>query len=235
MSAGRLLLIAGTGTGIGKTQVSEALLFVLSELYPRVAGVKPIETGMGEATISDTARLERASSFHVKPFGYTFAEPLSPHLAARETETPIRLDVLVPLIQAAQSDVDVLLVELPGGLFTPLSDTEVNADLVRALTPDITLLVAPDRLGVLHEVLATHRAASTAAVDLQGIVLVVPDRPDLSTGLNARELGRLLDVPVVATVGRGTPHELARHPGLRTLGERIAYAWTPELDRTART
>ena len=81
----------------------------------------------------------------------------------------------------------------------------MNADLVRAVNPDVTLLVAPDRLGVLHEVLATHRAASTAAVDLDGIVLVAPERPDSSTGLNAGELGRVLEVPVVAVVGRATP------------------------------
>ncbi len=225
MNAGRLLVVSGTGTSIGKTHFCEALLLVLAQKYRRVAGVKPIETGMGEATVSDAARLERVSSFHVKHFGYVFAEPLSPHLAAREIETPIRLDVLVPLIQAARVDADVLLVELPGGLFTPLSDTEVNADLARALNPDATFLVAPDRLGVLHEVLATHRAASTAAVDLDGIVLVVPERPDASTGLNAAELGRVLEVPVVAVVGRGTPEELAAQEELRSLGQRLWRAW----------
>ena len=225
MSAGRLVVIAGTGTGIGKTHFSEALLLALAEIYPRVAGVKPIETGMGEATVSDASRLERVSSFHVKHFGYVFAEPLSPHLAARETDTPIRLAVLVPLIHAAQANADVLLVELPGGLFTPLSDTEVNADLVSALDPDITLLVAPDRLGVLHEVLSTHRAAATANVDLDGIVLVSPDRPDSSTGLNGPELGRLLTVPVVANVGRATPQRLAGTPDLKALGQRLAQIW----------
>lgn len=225
MNAGRLLVVSGTGTEIGKTHFSEALLLALAQHYPRVAGVKPIETGMGEATVSDAARLERVSSFHVKHFGYVFAEPLSPHLAARESDTPIHLDVLVPLIQAARADADVLLVELPGGLFTPLSDTEVNADIVRALSPDATLLVAPDRLGVLHEVLSTHRAASTAAVDLDGIVLIAPERPDPSTGLNAGELGRVLDVPVVALVGRGSPEELANQDEVRSLGERLARAW----------
>ena len=119
----------------------------------------------------------------------------------------------------------MLLVELPGGLFTPLSDTEVNADLARALSPDATFLVAPNRLGVLHEVLATHRAASTAAVDLDGLVLVVPERPDSSTGLNAAELGRLLEVPVVAVVARGTPEELAAQEELRSLGQRLWRAW----------
>jgi dethiobiotin synthetase len=225
MSAGRLLVVSGTGTGIGKTHFSEALLIALGEHYPRVAGVKPIETGMGEATVSDAARLERVSSFHVKHFGYVFAEPLSPHLAARESDTPIRLDVLVPLIQAARADADVILVELPGGLFTPLSDSEVNADIVRALSPDATLLVAPDRLGVLHDVLAAHRASSTAAVDLDGIVLISPERPDPSTGLNAGELGRILEVPVVALVGRGTPEELARQDEICSLAGRLSRAW----------
>jgi dethiobiotin synthetase len=198
---------------------------VLGENYPRVAGVKPIETGMGEATLSDAARLERASSFHVKHFGYVFADPLSPHLAARATDTPIRFDVLVPLVQTARAEVDVLLVELPGGLFTPLSDTTVNADLVRVLTPDVTFLVAPDKLGVLHDVLSTRRAARTAGVDLDGIVLITPERPDTSTGLNADELDRLVDVPVVAKVARGTCRELASQTELRSLRESLSQAW----------
>jgi dethiobiotin synthetase len=161
----------------------------------------------------------------VKHFGYVFAEPLSPHLAARETDTPIRLDVLVPLIHAARATADVLLVELPGGLFSPLSDTEVNADLVRATRPDVTLLVAPDRLGVLHEVISTHRAASTAAVDLDGIVLIAPERPDASTGLNAAELARVIDVPVMATLGRGSPQDLAAGDRMRALAQQLRKAW----------
>ncbi len=225
MTGGRLIMVSGTGTSIGKTHFSEALLLALGRLFRRVAGVKPIETGMGEATISDAARLERVSTFHVKHFGYVFAEPLSPHLAARETETPIRLDVLVPLIHAARATADVLLVELPGGLFSPLSDTEVNADLVRAANPDITLLVAPDRLGVLHEVISTHRAAATAAVDLHGIVLVAPDKPDASTGLNAAELARVVEVPVVATTRRAPPQELAAGEDLTLLCRRLRDAW----------
>jgi dethiobiotin synthetase len=225
VSGGRLVVVSGTGTGIGKTHFSEALLIVLGRRYPRVAGVKPIETGMGEATVSDAARLERVSTFHVKPFGYVFAEPLSPHLAARDTETPIQLDVLVPLIQAARAAADVILVELPGGLFSPLSDTEVNADLVRALSPDVTLLVAPDRLGVLHEVISAYRAAGTASVDLDGVVLVTPERPDGSTGLNAGELARVVQVPVVAVVDRASPTDLAASEELRSLGDRLQRAW----------
>jgi dethiobiotin synthetase len=226
VNAGGLIVVSGTGTGIGKTHFSEALLLVLGEINPRVAGLKPIETGMGEATVSDAARLERVSTFHVKPFGYVFADPVSPHLAAREADTPIQLEVLVPIIQAAREDADVLLVELPGGLFTPLSDTEVNADLARALNPDVTFLVAPDRLGVLHEILSTRRAAMAVEVNLSGIVLVAPERPDRSTGLNAAELRRLIDVPVVARIGRASCRDLASQTVLRSLGERVSRGWS---------
>ena len=227
MSAGRLIVVTGTGTGIGKTHFSEALLLALAEFCPKVAGIKPVETGMGEATVSDAARLERASSFHVKHFGYVFAEALSPHLAARQNDTPILLDVLVPLVQAAQANVDALVIELPGGLFTPLSDTAVNADLVRALAPNATLLVAQDRLGVLHEVVSTRRAATTVDVELDGIVLVAPERTDLSTGLNADEIARVLDVAVVVQLGRGSPRELASQPDVRDLAERLSHGWLP--------
>ncbi len=227
MSAGRLLVVTGTGTGIGKTHFSEALLLALAEFCPKVAGLKPIETGMGEATISDAARLERASSFHVKHFGYVFAEALSPHLAARDADTPIRFDVLIPLVRAAQATVDALLIELPGGLFTPLSDSSVNADFVRALAPDATLLVAQDRLGVLHEVVSTRRAATTVDVTIDGVVLVVPQQTDLSTGLNGAEIERILDVPVVARLDRGSPRELASQADLRTLAERLSRGWLP--------
>ena len=82
---------------------------------------------------------------------------------------------------------------------------------------------------MLHEVLATHRAASTAAVDLDGIVLVTPERPDPSTGLNAGELGRVLEVPVVALVGTGHARRSSRaRTKCGRSRERLARAWQTE-------
>lgn len=213
--------MSGTGTGIGKTHFSEAFLLALGVRASRVAGLKPIETGMGEPTVSDAARLERVSTFHVKPSGYVFADAVSPHLAAREADTPIRFDVLLPLVEDACATVDVLLVELPGGLFTPLSDAVLNVDLALALSPDLMLLVAPDRLGVLHEVLSTTRAALSAGLEIDALVLMTPEAGDTSTGLNARELERLVDIPVAAALARGTPRELAADPDLGRLSERV--------------
>ena len=64
--AGRLIVVSGTGTGIGKTYLCEALLTALRASGRQVVGIKPVETGLNEPGPSDALRLDRASSFHVK-------------------------------------------------------------------------------------------------------------------------------------------------------------------------
>jgi dethiobiotin synthetase len=213
----KLVVITGTGTGIGKTHFAEALLLAIGQVRSRVIGLKPVETGLREATVSDAARLERASSFHVEPFGYMFAESLSPHLAARDENDPIDMESLIPLIGEVRDEADLVLVELPGGLFTPLSDLIFNADFARDLRPDLTLLVAPDRLGALHDVIATTRAARSVPLPIDGIVLVTPEPPDSATGRNGPELRRLLDIPVLDPLPRASVADLAAHDTLRAV------------------
>ncbi|HEV3190403.1 MAG TPA: dethiobiotin synthase, partial [Polyangiaceae bacterium] len=188
MVARRLAAVSGTGTGIGKTHFCEAILCAMTAAGRVVVGLKPVETGLDEVDLSDADRLARASSFHVKQAGYAFGVPLSPHLAAREAGEPIRADVIVSMVEKVRPNADVTVVELAGGLFTPLSDTLVNADVLSSLKPDTSLLVAPDRLGVLHDVLSTSRAARTVLAVIHGIVLVTPAVPDASTGRNLSEL-----------------------------------------------
>jgi len=212
--ASRLIVIAGTGTEIGKTHFAEALLRAFASRRKRVVGLKPIESGLLQAAASDTARLERSSTFHVEPFGYSFAEPLSPHLAARRSGAAIQLEPLVAAIDAIRTEVDVVVVELAGGLFTPLSDTVVNADFARDLDPDTILLVAPDRLGVLSEVLVSLRAAETVPLAIGGIVLITPERRDLSTGQNGPELRRLIQTPPAITLPRADVDDLAAHASM---------------------
>src|ERR1700759_4898384 len=115
---GRLLVVTGTATEIGKTHVSEALLLAAGERH-RAVGVKPIESGGVSGGVSDGQRLPAASSFHVKNPAPFFAPPVSPHLAAREAGVDIDVPKLATGLTALRSDADLLLVELPGGLFTP--------------------------------------------------------------------------------------------------------------------
>jgi dethiobiotin synthetase len=211
---GRLIVVSGTGTHVGKTHVSVALLLAwrASRDAARVVGLKPIETGVVDPERSDAASLTRASSFHVKHSGYALAPALSPHLAARQAGVLIDVTAIATWIQRVRNEADAIVVELPGGLFTPIGIRLHNVDLAVALEPDLLILVAPDRLGVLHDVVSVARATSTTHARIDGVILSAPEQPDPSTGLNAAELPIVSGVPVWATFPRADPEHLARLP-----------------------
>jgi len=205
-----LVVVTGTGTGIGKTHFSEAFLLTARDAGLSAAGLKPVESGVSSATRSDADRLRAASTFHVKPFGRALAAPVSPHRAARLEGHPIEIPPILAGVQAIRTALDLLLIELPGGLFTPLVPPALNIDLAAALQPDMLLLIAPDRLGVLHDVGAVVRAARAHPLRIDGIVLTTPESPDPSTGCNAEDIAILTDgVPVLTTLPRATPDRIA--------------------------
>jgi dethiobiotin synthetase len=218
--AARLIIVSGTGTEIGKTHFAEALLLAWRRVG-RVVGLKPVESGVEENTRTDAVRLAAASTFHVKQDGYSFATPVSPHLAARDAGVEIRCDLVARLVSEAREKAECVVLELAGGLFSPLARGLYNADLARALSPDFLLLVAPDRLGVLHDVIATARAASAMAVRIAGVILVTPDQPDASTGRNAPELPDIAGVPVLAVLPRASSAELSELPAITHLVEML--------------
>jgi dethiobiotin synthetase len=214
------LLIAGTGTGVGKTHVACALLRRLRARGWPIVGLKPIETGLDVAAISDQHRLSLATmgmlpaddspsgfhvkhptakpqsdagAFHVKPSPYWFGPPVSPHLAARDAGQRIDLGAVRDWVLEAEqsSGGHAAMVETAGGLFTPLGPGMTNLDLVLAMEPAVLLLVGPDRLGVMHEVTATFGLAGARGRPIDTVVLSEPNTPDSSTGHNAREFDRL--------------------------------------------
>lgn len=222
MSA-RLLVVSGTGTGIGKTHATAAILGawarVLSQAgleQPLVAGLKPVESGATPGSPSDARTLEQASTFHVKRFPppYLLARPVSPHLAAEAEGRTIALAPIASYVDGIRKLTHGVAVELAGGLFTPLAPELANADVALALKPDAVLLVAPDRLGVLHDVAAATRAAAALGLGVTGLVLVAPELADASTGTNAAELRRVTRVPVVAVLPRADVATLAHREDL---------------------
>ena len=232
-----LVVVTGTGTGIGKTHVSGALVLAWSHQLvaagftdAKVAGLKPVESGVSAGQGgADGSTLERLSTFHVKQFPppYLLARPVSPHLAARDEGTTVELSVLRRYVAEIRDGADAVVVELPGGLFSPLAGGLSNADVVRDLAADVVLLVAPDRLGVLHDVAAATRAAAASGVVLTGIVLVAPESADASTGTNAAELALVTELPVLAVVPRAEMAVLATRPDLSGLVGALVRAPEP--------
>jgi dethiobiotin synthetase len=210
------LAIVGAGTGVGKTHLGVALARALQGAGA-VAALKPIESGVGRESVTDAAQLAAASTFHVKHQApYTFAEPISPHLAARRSGVTIELARVTQWVDEAVCP--WVIVETAGGLLSPIGPGLTNLDLTRALAPMVVILVALDRLGVLHEVAACALALRTLAPELRelAVILQAPEVPDLSTGTNAEEL-----------VALGTASYVFMLPREVATGARVAAAVEP--------
>jgi dethiobiotin synthetase len=134
---------------------------------------------------------------------------VSPHLAARQAGQVIDIDAVVCWVesQEAASSPDITLVESAGGALSPLGAGVTNLELALALDPALWILVAPDSLGVLHDVSATLRALPRLP---DAVVLSAARAPDASSGTNARELEALKISPVLGVLSRdGDARELA--------------------------
>jgi len=196
------IAVCGTGTGVGKTHVLVAMALALRTAGICCASLKPVESG-GD---SDAQSLMTASQFHVKPaMPYQLARPVSPHLAARESNTVISIDAIVAWVDRVSLGSQVTCVETAGGLLSPLTDRSTNLNLIRALNPHETLVVAPDRIGVLHDLAALTLAAKSLGLAPTRFVLTAPAQPDASTGTNAKELERIGTCVITTVFPRSQP------------------------------
>ena len=153
-------------------------------------------------------------SFHVKQMGrsrrarssegllpprqalFAFREPISPHLAAREAG--VRIDAGVIERWVREHEAPITIIETAGGLFSPLGHGTTNFDLLRVVRPHAVILVASDRLGVLHDLTTTLALAEARGGPVLGVVLSAPAMRDASTGRNAAELAALgIACPIV--------------------------------------
>jgi dethiobiotin synthetase len=228
--------VLGSGTGVGKTYFTVALARALArDRHATVLAVKPVETGFHvgrrRAEPSDADRLGRASAggASVTEPLYGFRDPISPHLAARREKRLISVPRITAWIRGAEKSHTLrdatlhwTLVETAGGALSPLTSKASNVDLATALGPATWILVAPDALGVLHDVRATLLALQQRARAPDFVVLSAARAKDASTGTNAAELSRLGIAEPIATLPRDKNPARALAPLVRALQGRAA-------------
>ncbi len=205
----RTIVVLGTGTDVGKTFVSRMLLELLtSAIEGPVLGLKPVESGVIDIARSDASVLASCSRPRLPPaHAFALAAPVSPHLAAQHEHTEISVAAAVDwamrtTVLAGQAEQSWMVLETAGGVFSPLNSRETNATLAAALDPAVWLLVAPDRLGVLHDLTATLKALEFVARKPDLVLLNAPATPDASTGSNRAEIERLGIAEVAGALGR---------------------------------
>lgn len=195
--------ITATGTGIGKTFTTCALIHAAKKAGIRVTAKKPVLSG-GIAAPSDATEIAQALGGDV--FGVTrwpFAAALSPHRAAALEDAKIPFDDLVAW---SVGEGDLHLVEGAGGVMVPLDNTHTMLDWMRALGYPVILLVG-SYLGTISHTLTALSALRQTGLSVAA--LVINETPDSSVSLEEtlRGLGPFIDQvprvvlqPRVATV-----------------------------------
>lgn len=195
----RGFFITGSSTEIGKTFVTRGLAKALTDMNVHVAAIKPIETGYTAET-SDAKLLARACQappLAEYPDFYRTALPIAPYAAELEgLPAPPKAKPLASSIRSLTEGFHFVLVEGIGGAFVPLSKDETVADLIRELEWPV-LFVAPNKLGVLSDVIAYKAALAQARIQLAALVLVKHDAANIfHTKTNAPILAGRLDCPI---------------------------------------
>ena len=200
-----VLVVSGTGTGVGKTVVTAAVAALAATRGSRVAVVKPAQTGVGPeeaGDLDDVRRLAGVTDLHEHA---RFPDPLSPAAAARRSGLPaLDLHDSASRVRALAADRELVVVEGAGGLLVRYDAEGLTlADLARELAAAV-LVVADPRLGTLNHTALTLEALAHRGITLAGVVLGSwPDQPDLACRSNVRDLEMLAARPLSGAVREG--------------------------------
>jgi dethiobiotin synthetase len=211
------LFVTGTGTDVGKTVLSAALLAAIAAAGKRVRAHKPVVTGLDDRSQSGwppdhelLASIAGMRGEEVAPLRYGPA--VSPDLAARLAGETIDPAALIARARAAANGEETLIVEGVGGLLVPLAKELTVRDLAVALGLPLLIAAAPG-LGTINHTLLTVDAARASGLDVCAVVLTPwPGQPSELEQSNRATIARLGEVEVVG-LGRimsPTAADLAR-------------------------
>lgn len=196
------LFITGTDTGVGKTRVGIGLARGLVRRGMRVRVRKPVESGcrtVAGALLPADAEALRQAAGGLEPLArvcpHPLTAPLAPPRAAALEKRSLPLAALVDACRAGVAAGDFVLVEGAGGFLSPLATDGLNADLALALALPV-LLVTQDRLGAIHQVLATAEAIERRGLRLAAVVLNAATAPPAPGLDNAADLSGRLGPPL---------------------------------------
>lgn len=155
---GRLVVVTGTGTEVGKTWVGAALLRAARRQGLKVAARKPLQSFSPGEPFTDSHVLAQATGEAesvVCPDGHSFAAPMAPPMAAEALGLVVpSLEDLAGVIGSSwpPGGCDLAVVEGAGGAASPLGADGHTLDLARRLDADLVVLVSDASLGVINSV-----------------------------------------------------------------------------------
>ncbi len=204
---GRIVIVTGTDTDVGKTIVTAAL-GVVARARGTVTVVKPIQTGVGPGDEGDVDVVHRLSGCAVQEYT-ALEDPLAPDTAARLKGVAIPpVAEYADRVRVLAEFEDTVIVEGAGGLLVRL-DTDggtlldIAEELAKTHQVEV-VVVARAGLGTLNHTELTVRALRERGLEPAGLVIGSwPTEPGLAETLNRDDLPRVTGVPLIGVVPAG--------------------------------
>jgi len=200
-----ILVVTGTGTGVGKTVVTAALACHARQAGIDVAVCKPIQTGTdsGDDDLVEVARLSGVTELAGLA---RYPQPLAPAAAAEQAGTALPTgDQLLQLIGDLDRPGRLTLVEGAGGLLVELADPGVTLRDLAVELEAAALVVVTAELGTLNHTALTMESLAAQSVSCAGLAVGSwPRRPGLVETSNRSALARLAPVRAALPAGAGS-------------------------------
>jgi len=206
----KVVFVAGTDTGVGKTFLTALMLSHLRAQGCDVLAVKPFSSGgRGDARLLNSLQGSTVTLDDMNPFH--FSMPLAPLVAARSEGRKLIKRDAIRYLRVSAKRAEILLVEGAGGLLTPLGENFTLMDLISDVNASV-LLVGPNQLGVLNQTAMASQCLESAGIKKKVVVLssVTMRKSDRSVVTNRLYLSEILrntpiyEVPFSKLGGRKT-------------------------------
>lgn len=192
------VFISATGTGIGKTLISSAIVGLLRLKKIGCGVMKPVQCG-GD----DAQRLIRHAGVNdpiglVNPFYSKY--PYAPLVAFKKEKINFNKEKVISSFKALSRRHKFMVVEGAGGMLVPLADNYFIADLVLDLKLPL-IIVASTALGTINHTLLTIEFAKKRKIKVLGIIFNnLSPRAGLAQKINPEVIRGICRLPILGTI-----------------------------------
>jgi dethiobiotin synthetase len=220
-----VIFVSGTGTDVGKTFLSAALIRHWRAAGHAVAALKPVVSGFDTATVqaSDSGLLLAALGRPITDIEmispWRFAAPLSPDMAAAREGRVLDFEAIVEFSRRAAKSADRVLIEGVGGIMVPLDERHTVLDWMSALRLPV-LLVAGSYLGTISHTLTALRVLAQRNLTVMAVAVSESRMPGAPLDETVATIARFADLIEVVSVPRlsGDVHS---HPAIARIAALI--------------
>ena len=217
--------ITSTGTGIGKTFTTAALVRQAKALGKSVAAYKPVISGFDpeQPKDSDTGILIDAFGLplndeniaRISP--WRFKAPLAPSMAARMENRELKFNELLAHGQLAmEGKEDIVLIEGVGGVMSPLNERYTSIEWIEALEIE-AILVTGSYLGTISHTLTALTVLEQRAIPIFAVIVSESENGEVPIKDTISELENWTRLPLIAMRRRKPGEDIKNIEELRGL------------------